>query len=118
MIQLFVEGNPVDVNESFSTLLNYAIDDIKDFGAKNTAYSKTIILPGTKNNNVLFGNIFNVSEANDYSPASPNIGMNFNAAISARAVIFADNIQVFKGLDPDVKEIIKEYHKVKSMRFL
>tara|TARA_R110000868_G_scaffold263802_1_gene522427 strand:- start:464 stop:2482 length:2019 start_codon:yes stop_codon:yes gene_type:complete len=98
MIELFVENQKVDVDQSFSTLLTMAIDDIKDFGAKNTTFSKTIIIPGTKNNNVIFGNIFNINAANDYNPAISNSGINFNAAISAQAVIFADNLQVFKGI--------------------
>ena len=96
MIQLFVEKQAVDINESFSTLLTMSIDDIKDFGAKNTTFSKTIVLPGTKNNNKLFGNIFNINARNDYNPAELNVGINFNPAISADAIIFADNLQVFK----------------------
>ncbi|MES2875301.1 MAG: hypothetical protein V4708_16370 [Bacteroidota bacterium] len=98
MIELFVEGSPADVNESFSSLLTYSIDDINDFSAKNTTFSKTIILPGTKRNNALFGNLFEVSAGNDYDPTVPNRGINFNAAISASTYIFCDNIQVFKGV--------------------
>jgi hypothetical protein len=97
MIELFVEKQVVDINVGFATLLTMAIDDIKDFGAKNTTFSKTIILPGTKRNNALFGNIFDVSGSNDYNPALPNKGINFNAATSAQAYIFANNIQIFKG---------------------
>jgi len=74
-MKLFIENNEVDVNVSFSTLITFAIDDIKDFGAKNTNFSKTIIVPGTKRNNVLFGNIFDINSANDYSPAGQNIGI-------------------------------------------
>ena len=98
MIELYIENNKVDINESFSTILTLAIDDIKDFGAKNTTFSKTILLPGTKNNNKLLGNIFNINAANDYNSAADNVGINFNAAISANAIIFADNMQVFKGI--------------------
>ena len=98
MIELYLENNKVDINESFSTILTLAIDDIKDFGAKNSTFSKTILLPGTKNNNKLLGNIFSINAANDYNPAGDNVGINFNAAISANAIIFADNMQVFKGI--------------------
>lgn len=98
MIELFVEKQRIDINESFSTLLTMSIDDIRDFGAKNTTFSKTIILPGTKNNNKVFGNIFDVNVRNNYDPASTNIGNNFNAAVAANAMIFADNMQVFKGI--------------------
>jgi hypothetical protein len=108
MIQLFVEKQAVDINESFSTLLTMSIDDIKDFGAKNTTFSKTIVLPGTKNNNKLFGNIFNINARNDYNPAELNIGINFNPAISADAIIFADNMQVFKGVFRILEIIVED----------
>lgn len=97
-IELYIENKAVDINESFSTLLTMSIDDIMDFGSKNTTFSKTIVLPGTKNNNKLFGNIFEVTASNSYDPLTNNIGLNFNAAISASAYIFADNMQVFKGV--------------------
>ena len=98
MIEIYVENQKVDVNQGFSALMSYSIDDIKDFGAKNTAFSKTIILPGTKRNNSLFGNIFNVGASNEYNPSLANQGINFNPAVSARTIIFQDNIQVFKGV--------------------
>jgi hypothetical protein len=97
-MELFIERQQVDINEAFSSLLTLAIDDIRDFSAKNTTFSKTIILPGTKRNNALFGNIFEVSSGNEYNPLLPNQGINFNAAVSAQAYIFSDNIQVFKGI--------------------
>jgi hypothetical protein len=97
MIELFVEKYSVDVDKSFSVMLSMAIDDIKDFSAKNTTFSKTIILPGTNKNNALFGNLFDVSAGNNYTSSSANTGVNFNASVSANAIMFADNIQVFKG---------------------
>jgi len=97
-MQLFIEGQEVDVNESFSTLLTAAIDDVKNFGSKETTFSKTIILPGTKRNNILFGNIFNTSTRSDYNPALPNYGYNFNAAVSASCIVFNGNIQQVKGV--------------------
>jgi hypothetical protein len=98
MIELFIEGQPVDISENFSTLISYAIDDIREFGTKNSSVSKTIILPGTKRNNKLFGNIFDVSGANSYDQSLPNIGVNFNAAVAASAYLFQDNIQIMKGV--------------------
>jgi hypothetical protein len=108
MIELYLENNKVDINESFSTILTLAIDDIKDFGAKNSTFSKTILLPGTKNNNKLLGNIFSVNAANSYNPGGDNVGINFNAAIAANAIIFADNMQVFKGIFRVLEVIIDD----------
>ena len=107
MIELFIEGQPVDISDNFSTLISYAIDDIREFGTKNSNVSKTIILPGTKRNNKLFGNIFDVSGANSYDPSLPNCNMNFNAAVAASAYLFQDNIQIMKGV-VQMMEIVKE----------
>lgn len=96
-MQLFIEGQEVDVNESFSTLLTASIDDVKNFGSKETTFSKTIILPGTKNNNRIFGNIFNTTTRSPYDPAQPNSGYNFNAAVSAKVLVLNQSIQQLKG---------------------
>ena len=106
MMQLFVEGYELDISESISALLTFSIDDIRPtdaqgnstFASKNSTFSKTIVLPGTKLNNAFFGNIFDVSAANDYDPAKKNANINFNPAVSASAYIFNDNIQCFKGI--------------------
>lgn len=98
MFELFIEGQFIDTTDNFSTLLTLSIDDVKDFGAKNTTFSKTIIVPGTKRNNKLFGNIFKPTVSNDFDPALNNIGANFNPAIGAKAYIFSGNLQIFKGI--------------------
>lgn len=95
--ELFIENKRLDITEELSSLLNYCIDDIKDIGSRNTTFSKTIILPGTANNNLLFGSIFDVRIANTYDPLSDNVGTNFNAAVAADALIFQSGLQVFKG---------------------
>lgn len=107
MIELFIENNKVDISQEISTLLSYSIDDVRDFGAKNTTVSKTVILPGTKNNNALFGAIFEVSGANNYDSTKPNVGINFNAAISAKMVLFQSNIQAVKGI-MQLMQIVKD----------
>lgn len=97
MIELFIENKKVDVSSQFSTLLTYAIDDLKDFAARNSSYSKVMILPGTARNNLALGMIFDVLQSNPYDAEVRNIATNFNAAKKANAIIFQDNIQVFKG---------------------
>lgn len=96
--ELFIETYRLDVTADISALLNFALDDIKDFSSRSTAWSKTIILPGTSNNNQIFGHIFQIGQSNDYNSASPNVGYNFNASQSADCIIFQDNVQSFKGV--------------------
>lgn len=98
MTELYIENQYIDINEIFSMLLSKAVADVKDFGAKSTTFSKTVILPGSKRNNAAFGHIFSVTRQTEYSPAQDNIGQNFNAAIGAKAIAYSDNIQIFKGV--------------------
>lgn len=98
MIELYIEGQPADISKDFSTLLTFQLDDVRNFGSRNTNFSKTIILPGTSRNNKLLGHVYDVKSANYHDPALDNINYNFNAAKSARCLIFEDNIQCFKGV--------------------
>jgi hypothetical protein len=98
MIELFIENQRADISQDAATLLTFAIDDISDFSSRNTAFSKTIVMPGTNRNNMLFGSVFEFGSSNDYDPTIPNVGINFNAAITANALLFQDNIQIFKGV--------------------
>lgn len=60
----------LDMNQDIDIALQYSIADIKDISKRNAAYSKTIVLPGTKNNNYWFGNLFDVNA--DFSQFNPN----------------------------------------------
>lgn len=95
--RLYLEGINLDLYEDIDTTFTYVIDDVKEFGTRNTSFSKTITIPGNAVNNKAFGHIFNLGSANDYTNQEPNIGYNFNASVSARCVVFIDQVQVFKG---------------------
>lgn len=97
MMEIYIEGQKLDVSKGEASLLTFAIDDIKDFSSRNTTFSKTIILPGTANNNYLFGSIFNVQVQNEYSPGNDNVAYNFNPSVGADCLIFQNRLQVFKG---------------------
>lgn len=97
MTELFIENKRLDITSELAYLLTFAIDDIKDFGSRNTTFSKTITLPGTANNKFLFGNIFDVTISNPYTDANDNVGTNFNPAKDAECIAFNDRLQVFKG---------------------
>src|SRR6478752_10031524 len=96
--ELYIENYRADLTKEIAALLNFAIDDIKNFSARSTTWSQTIVLPGTANNNKLFGHIFQVGQSNSYNGSLPNVGSNFNAAKSAACIIFQDQVQTFKGV--------------------
>ncbi len=82
MYELFIEGQRADINDQISIQLTFAIDDIRNFASRETSFSKQIVLPGTGNNNTIFGHIAEMGSNNPYSPGQPNIGAVFNATKS------------------------------------
>lgn len=96
--EIYIENVRLDLSKDLSSEFTYAIDDIQDFAARNTSFSKTIILPGNAVNNKLFGHIFEFNNANFYNPSQDNVGYNYNASKAADCVIYVDKIQVFKGI--------------------
>ena len=70
--KLFIPSSgDIEMYDDVSTPLNFNIADIKNPEKRNSNYSKTIKIPGTANNNLLFGNIFDVNVVNGaYNPNS------------------------------------------------
>jgi hypothetical protein len=95
--ELYVEGELVDIDERISVQLSYAIDDVANFASRETAFSKTIVLPGTKRNHAVLGYLYDNATANSYSPASANIGRNYNVAQIARAELRMNGMLMIKG---------------------
>jgi hypothetical protein len=96
--EIFVEGYKLDINNDIDALLTYAIDDIKDFSSRNCNFSKTLVIPGTQNNNKLFNHLHELGQSGIYNSSIPNVNTNYNVSNSAKCVIFQSNIQVFKGI--------------------
>ena len=98
MTRIFIENNELDLTQGLSNQLTYAIDDLQNLDSKSTAFSKTIILPGTTRNNALLGNIFEFTNANFSNDNAANVNYNFNASRSAVCRIEVDGMQIIKGV--------------------
>jgi hypothetical protein len=98
MTRIFIEGYELDLTTGLSNQITYAIDDLQNLDSKSTSFTKTIVLPGTANNNKLLGNIFDFNNANFDNPLEPNVLQNFNAARNAVARIEIDGLQIMKGV--------------------
>lgn len=96
--ELFMENYRLDVSSDISSLITFELDNIRKFCDRSTNWSKTIVLPGTANNNKLFGHIFQIGQSNQYDSDLPNVNYNFNASKSADCLIFQDQLQTFKGV--------------------
>jgi hypothetical protein len=95
--EIYIEDRKIDLLQDISTEFTYAIDDVNDFGSRNTSFSKTISIPGTATNNLVFGYIFELNNANVTYPELPNVGYNYNVTKQANCKIFIDKVQIFKG---------------------
>jgi hypothetical protein len=95
--EIYIEDYKLDLLQDISTEFNYSIDDVNDFGSRNTSYSKTINISGTAINNRIFGFVFDLGNANFTDNTLPNVNYNFNASKSAQCRIFIDKVQIFKG---------------------
>ena len=105
--EIYIENYPLDLTQDIDTDFTFAIDDIQDFGSKNTSYSKTIRIAGNANNNEVFGFVFDLNRGTQSSPDQPNVNYNFNATRDAQCRIFIDGIQIFKG-SLRILEIVQE----------
>jgi hypothetical protein len=95
--EIYIEEQKIDLLQDISTEFTYAIDDVSEFGSRNTSFSKTISIPGTANNNLIFGYIFELNNANVTYNELPNVGYNYNVTKQANCKIFIDKVQIFKG---------------------
>ena len=98
MTRLFIEEKELDLTASISQQITYAVDDIRNVDSKATTFSRTIVLPGTANNNNLFGQIFDFNQANFTNDSLPNVEYNFNASKSAKCRLESDGMLVMKGI--------------------
>jgi hypothetical protein len=56
----------LDLSDNVPFPITYNIADFRDIASRNSAYTKTIILPGTKNNNEILKYIFDIQSIDTY----------------------------------------------------
>jgi hypothetical protein len=96
--ELFLEGQLADIRQDLGMQLSYAIDDVNKYGSRETSFSKTIVLPGTANNNKIFGFVGELGSNNLYSPGAANVFSNFNPAQTTKAELRANGLLLLKGV--------------------
>jgi hypothetical protein len=94
MIELLVNGNPVDLGEGVDIALNKSIADIRNPETRSADFSKTITIPGTSQNNKVFNHIFDV--ANDII-GSGQYNPDFNPNKKADCILLVDGMPQISG---------------------
>jgi hypothetical protein len=96
--EIYVEDQLIDLLQDISTDFTYTIDDVRDFGSRNTSFSRTISIPATAKNNKILGFAFDISMAHDHNMDLPNVNTNFTPSQAAKCEVYIDKIQIFKGV--------------------
>lgn len=66
-IELLTSGD-IDMFDDVATPLTFAVADIRTPDKRNSHFSKTIKVPGTKGNNIRFGHLFNINSVGSFNP--------------------------------------------------
>jgi len=96
--EIYIENQLIDLLQDIGTNFTYSIDDVNDFGSRNTSFSRTIAIPATSRNNKILGFAFDLGTSTEYNAELPNVNANFTPAQSAKCEVFIDKIQIFKGV--------------------
>jgi hypothetical protein len=109
VVEVRIEGRRLDVFEGFDFSFNYGVADIRNPEKRSTEYSKTIKCPATKNNDSLFGHIYDVNISNNYDANTSNINVNFNPNKKAEARVIADGVEVMAGV-VQLRKVMQKGH--------
>jgi hypothetical protein len=76
----------LDVSGDVSMPVTYSVFDISEPDKRGGTLSKTLVLPGTKQNNIIFNHIFEIDTDGTFNPN-----------IKADTLIYQDGIEIFRG---------------------
>jgi hypothetical protein len=65
-IRLYIANKLVDCTDGISLPMNYQLEDFSNPTLVKNSFSKTISIPGTKNNNKIFGEIYKLDRMQHY----------------------------------------------------
>ena len=94
MIRLLVNNSPVDLSDNFDILISKSIADIKSPETRSSEWTKTVVIPGTRANNKLFGHIFEVEQT---IQSTTQFAPDFNPNKKADVVVLLDEIEQMRG---------------------
>jgi hypothetical protein len=96
--EIYIENQLIDLLQDIGTNFTYSIDDVNDFGSRNTSFSRTIAIPATSRNNKILGFAFELGMSFEHNMELPNVNTNFTPSQAAKCEVFIDKIQIFKGV--------------------
>ncbi len=95
--ELFINGRLVDISQDAPFPLTFNISDIKDLNARKGNKSKTITLPGTKNNTALMLSVYTLSSTDNIVGTNSNF-VDFDPSVKAECQYYQDGLLEFNGV--------------------
>ena len=93
VVTLFGDGQVIcDLYEEESLPLTLSIDEFKNASEQVKSYSKAFKLPGTKRNNLIFENLFEITRT-----VESNAGFAFNPYARTQCILKQDGFVLFEG---------------------
>ena len=95
--ELFINGRLVDISQDAPFPLTFNISDIKDLNARKGNKSKTITLPGTKNNTALMLSVYTLSSTDNIVGTNSNF-VDFDPSVKAECQYYQNGLLEFNGV--------------------
>ena len=94
IVELYINDITIDVAEDIVFPLTYSISDVKEPSKRKRNTSKTIVLPGTQNNNNFFSSAYDlhISDVRNNS-----IGFDFDPTLRYPCRVARDGKEIFRG---------------------
>jgi hypothetical protein len=96
--EIVVNNQSLELTEDLSMAFTYSISDIRQPEKRQTDFSKTINVPGTKLNNQIFSHIYQIDKTLYTTNYNLNFTPEFNPNLKATAKVYIDGINVFDGV--------------------
>jgi len=95
MMRLFIEGRQVDLMHNEPLLITREIADVREPEKRSSDWSKTFRIPGTSDNNKLFGHIFDINQ--EQLNSGSQFGPDFNPNKKAAAWVTVSETEIVRG---------------------
>lgn len=113
-IKLFINNQEVNISEDLSLPITYSVEDFKNPTIVKNSFSKTITIPGTKQNNKIFGEIYKLDRFIIDHTGTPTSGVSFDPSKRVDFQIYNNSDLVESGYmqlnSISIKEAIVSYN--------
>jgi hypothetical protein len=90
-------GLALDLYDSVPIPITFSILDIREPEKRRTSWSKTITIPGTKNNNRIFSHVYEIGQDGWVTIGNTTVYEGFNPNLRKECIVMNDGVQVMKG---------------------